>query len=101
MTKTRKVKFIAAGDFHMEDWTRFSVNHSRLDQSLSVLEALYNLCVKHLCFNLLFTGDLFENPEALSNIVITSTFKKYKQWLENVKVYAISGNHEQFEIKDR
>lgn len=90
-----KVLAVAFSDIQIEDWKRFSENHSRLEDNGTILTKVKDLCLKYDC-PALFGGDFFDNPKAINNYVLQRTF----EWLNafkrhKIKIYAIDGNHDQ------
>lgn len=92
----KKVEFIAFSDIHVEDWKRFSTNHSRLHTAHIALQRVAKAARDNKCPTL-FCGDFFHNPQELSNLVISSTFINYHRNMGDIEVYGISGNHDQSE----
>lgn len=92
----REVDFIAFSDLQVEDWSRFSTNHSRLGHALKAVKIISKDAMRYKC-PVLFCGDFFDNPKELSNLVISSTFINFHRTLGSIPVYAISGNHDQSE----
>jgi len=81
-------------DLHLHLWEQFS---KRFDAQLKVFEYLVKLADRNKC-PILFSGDLFHTPKDIKNSLLgilipflKTTFKQYP----NVKIYAISGNHDQ------
>jgi len=93
-----KVKFICFSDIQIEDFKRHNKNTGyRLKINGAILNRVVDLCLRHQC-PALFCGDLFDNPTALDNKVLSYTadwlndFRRHK-----IKIYAIDGNHDQSE----
>lgn len=92
-----KVVFVAFSDIQIEDWKRFSENHSRLEDNGRILMKVRDLCMQYSC-PALFCGDLLDDPKAIKNYTFQRTF----DWLNAMKkakvdIYAIPGNHDQSE----
>lgn len=92
-----KVLYVAFSDIQIEDWKRFSDNHSRLEHNGAILNKVRDLCIKYDC-PALFCGDFFDDPKAIKNYVLQRTL----EWLnafkrKNIYIYAIDGNHDQSE----
>jgi DNA repair exonuclease SbcCD nuclease subunit len=90
-----KPAFIVFSDIQMEDWTRFSTDHSRLHDNGVILSKVFNLCVKY-GVDAIFAGDMFDNPKQLSNYLLNYVFIWFNKFKEaGIKIYCISGNHDQ------
>lgn len=93
----KKVAFIAFSDIQIEDWKRFSENHSRLYHNELVLKEISTVCLEHKV-PAIFCGDLFDNPKYLTNKVLEVSLKWFKSLQTNrVYIVAIDGNHDQSE----
>lgn len=96
----RKVAFIAFSDVQIEDWKRYSENHSRFKAHEPILDKVLRLCIKYKC-PALFCGDLFDNNQYLSNYVLSHVFTWFEEFRRNnIEIFAISGNHDQSESND-
>lgn len=95
-----KPAFIAFSDIQIEDWRRYSIDHSRFKAHDSIFKKIIELCTKYKC-PAIFCGDLFDNNEQLSNYVLTNVFGWFNDLKNNnIEVFAISGNHDQSESND-
>lgn len=94
-----KIKAIAFSDLHIEDWKKYSTNHSRFFAIASVLKQVSKLCRENKC-DALFLGDMFHNPNHLDNFVLNHIFTWFRVMFveHNIKIYAIDGNHDQSEM---
>src|SRR5690606_29949367 len=91
------VAFIAFSDIQIEDWKRYSTDHSRLYVNGVILSKVRKLCKKYKV-PALFGGDLFDNPKHLTNLVLQESlkwFSKFRQ--DNIQILGIHGNHDQSE----
>jgi len=94
----RKVKFICFSDIQIEDFKRHNKSPEyRLKINGTILNTVRDLCIRHEC-PAIFCGDLFDDPQGLSNKVLDRTadwlndFRRYK-----IKIFMIDGNHDQSE----
>jgi DNA repair exonuclease SbcCD nuclease subunit len=94
---SKKVIFVAFSDIQIEDWKRYSKDHSRLFINGAIIKQVLRLCKKYKV-PALFGGDLFDNPKYLTNLVLQETVK-WLNWFNNRKIPIISipGNHDQSE----
>ena len=93
----RKVIYIAFSDIQIEDWKQFSIKHSRLEHNGNILQKIYSAAKIHKC-PVLFGGDLYDNNNGLSNLVLNESFKWFNRFKKKgIKILAISGNHDQSE----
>lgn len=88
--------FIAFSDIQVEDWQRFSKDHSRLYDNFKAMEVVGSHA-NGIKVPVLFAGDFFDNPKELSNLLISKTYQKYKECFRFTPFFAISGNHDQSE----
>lgn len=90
-----KIIAIAFSDFHLHEWKQFNENNRRLQVSIDIAKTLIKRAAK-LKVPLLFTGDLLEDDNCMTNnvfkalAIIVNELRKHK-----VVMYAISGNHDQ------
>lgn len=93
-----KPAFIAFSDIQIEDWKRYSNDHSRLNHNEVILKRVLSLSLKYGKVPVLFCGDLFDNPKYLTNLVLNKSFLWLRHFFANgVEVFCIPGNHDQSE----
>jgi DNA repair exonuclease SbcCD nuclease subunit len=92
----KDIAFIAFSDIQVEDWKRFSTNHSRLHYCYTAMDTIGGVAKKH-GVPVLFAGDFFDNAKTLTNYLITNTFKAFHRNFRELPFIAISGNHDQSE----
>ena len=83
-------------DIHFHLWGKFNEDMKRTKASFRILEFLFKLA-EHNKVPLIFGGDMFHDPEAISN-ELWSLFQpevlRLFNYYPSVEVYAISGNHD-------
>lgn len=93
-----KPAFIAFSDLHLEDWKRYSVDHSRLHHNHKIIRRIVSLSIKYGKIPVLFCGDLFDNPKYLTNLVMNKALLWLREFYANgIEVFCIAGNHDQSE----
>lgn len=94
----RKLVAVAASDFHINDWKEaYSYKGSRLSDSLQVLKYLGDEAISK-GVPILFAGDLFHKPKAISNTVLSKFITSFKDNIrQETSFIAIAGNHDQCE----
>lgn len=93
-----KPAFIAFSDIHIEDWKRYSIDHSRLNHNHKIIRRIVNLSIKYGKIPVLFCGDLFDNPKYLTNLVMNKAFLWLREfYAHGIEVFCIAGNHDQSE----
>lgn len=97
----RKLIAIAFSDIHLHYWTKFNKGGSRTKHQLSLLSKLFKICMDNKVPGL-FPGDLFHDPFSVSNVLLDMVSKEFAKLNQKninskykVKIYAISGNHDQ------
>jgi len=95
-----KPRFIVSGDWHVYNFREYTTSDplkiSRLEWQVSILRHLGKLARK-LDLPILFTGDMFHDPQNLQNGVFDLFIVHWKKYMQGVKVIGISGNHDQSE----
>jgi DNA repair exonuclease SbcCD nuclease subunit len=87
---------IVFSDHHLEYWGKYNKGGRRTRVQMDILENLFALAEKRKC-PLIFTGDLFHNPNSLSNALLSMVLYEFRVLFTqypNVNLYAISGNHD-------
>ena len=90
-----KPHFVVFSDHHFEYWSKYNADGKRTWSQVSILEQLFSRA-HSLGVPLLFGGDLFHNPEHLSNSLMSLVFPQLVDLFNRypVDLYAISGNHD-------
>lgn len=90
---------LAFTDVQINNYQQFNdLNNTRLKNTLDVVKYMFEYADKNKIEYILFSGDLFDTPKALSVLVMNSatyTFKQIFKKYPNIKFIAISGNHDQ------
>lgn len=92
------MKVLLFSDLHIHDYKSYSKNTDRLENCLKVLDDMESFCLHHNIDTVFFAGDLFDTFQVLMSSVVNETVKRFKDIFdrnENLKIYAISGNHDQ------
>jgi len=92
------MKVLLFSDLHIHDYKSHSKNFDRLENCLKVLSDLEKFCTKYDIDVIWFGGDLFDTFQVLMSRVVNDTVSRFKQIFEsnkNLKIYAITGNHDQ------
>lgn len=90
-----EARFVAFSDIHIADFKKHSVDHSRLKLNTTIMRQIMD-SAQRKNVPLLFCGDLFDNPNEVSNEeleVAVEIFNEMKR--RSIKMYAIDGNHDQ------
>ena len=95
----KKVIAVAGADLHIHNWKQFNENGQRTLTSLDQLRLAARYCRKY-SVPFLFCGDLFHNPQEISNKLNTLSKIAFKTFFEKPKIpfVAISGNHDMSQI---
>lgn len=101
MSKKKKLIAIAFSDIHLHWWQKFNKGGQRTQHQMKLLSHIFNQCRKYKVPGL-FSGDLIHDPYSISNNLlgyVSETFSKLNKKNNNsdykVKIYSISGNHDQ------
>jgi len=89
------MKFVVFSDFHAHIWGNYNENNRRVVSQMKLMERVFAIASAKKC-PLVFTGDMFHDPESISN-ELWSIFQPWFIELFNrypIQVYAISGNHD-------
>lgn len=95
----RKLIALSTSDWHLNNWKQFNENGRRLSVADDFLFHIMGISHKEK-IPVLFSGDMFHTPEALSNAMIdhyTAVFEKIKESYPRARLYGISGNHDEGE----
>lgn len=89
----KQVLAIVSGDWHLNLWSKFNDSKERTINQFRVL-SLLNKKALDTGSRIIFTGDLFEKPDNLSNELLGML----GEWMNTHEIYAplfgISGNHD-------
>lgn len=88
-----KIISLVFSDIHINLWSSFNTDNKRTLNSLGVLH-LIKARAEALDVPVLFTGDLFHKPSNIDNELLEIFLENTKD-MGTLKVYAISGNHDQ------
>lgn len=94
--KWDNIKLIIFSDLHLELWKQHNNKKGRTKTALNFLNKIRVLAKRHKAI-VLFCGDLFHKPKAISNELLSITLPKLSKYFsdKDVQFYAISGNHDQ------
>lgn len=92
------MKFATFSDLHIHNYKAFDKDGSRLDNSLKVIDDIFDYCFANRISTVLFPGDLYHLQKVLPVSAVNRTIqtfqKAFKRTLGKVTLYAISGNHD-------
>lgn len=99
--KTKKPLYVVYSDIHHNIWPQFNEKDRRIEISLNAEECIFRNATK-LHVPVLFVGDMIHNEKFIGNKLLSYVLPHYKK-LERfgVKMYAITGNHDQCEINTK
>lgn len=89
------MRFILFSDAHFHIWGNYNEGNRRVQAQMQAIEKLFYIANQSKA-PLVFTGDMFHDPEGISN-ELWSIFQPWFMELFNrypVNLYAISGNHD-------
>lgn len=90
-------KAVIFSDLHIHNYKQFNKGQNRLQNCLKVLMDLGAFCTQYNIPYILFVGDLYDTQKALLTEVVNSTvdtFVTFSQEYPDIKIIAISGNHD-------
>jgi DNA repair exonuclease SbcCD nuclease subunit len=94
-------KALIFSDLHVHLYKQFNENGRRLKNGIAFLNYIFKLADANQIEYLLMPGDLFNNMQIIStkvvNAVTTCLSENFEQY-PNIKIIAISGNHDEAEI---
>lgn len=88
---------ICFADLHIDNYSKHSVNRSRLNNCLSVLDLVFKTARERGVDLIVFCGDLFDKPTNISVVAFNATVLKFKELFEiypEITFVAIAGNHD-------
>lgn len=91
------MKFLIFSDLHIHNYKQHNNEGDRLANCLRALETMCDFAVQN-GMNILFAGDLFDTQKALLTEVVNDTLAKFIDIFvkyPELKLYAITGNHDQ------
>lgn len=95
MVKRKKIIGLCASDWHYKLYSEFNENQRRT-KAKSALVLFIAKKAKKLGVPILFNGDLVHDPEQIKNVILEQLLIDLKAINKmKVKVYGISGNHDQ------
>lgn len=90
------MRAIFFSDIHLHIWGKFNENNRRTKSQFKIIENLFALAHRYKA-PIIFTGDLFHDPESLSN----ELYSMFQPWFNGlfrlypgVTFYGLSGNHD-------
>ena len=94
-------KIIITSDWHIHKYNQYSIDNSRLFIILNWIEWLFKFSNKNGIKHILFAGDMFNNFDNLSVIVLNNTIRTFKKIFglyPDIEFYYITGNHDMAEL---
>lgn len=91
------MKVLIFSDLHIDDYQRFSIDGSRLYNTVNVVKDVFEIAHKNNINTIIFAGDLFDKPKVIKTFPFVLTVGIFKEMFEkypNIKVLAIDGNHD-------
>jgi DNA repair exonuclease SbcCD nuclease subunit len=98
----KKLIGLASSDWHLYDWPQYSPNGERLAVAYDFLTCLADEADKY-GVPILFPGDLYHTPKAIDTVAYQYYNRLFRTLSnrERVKIFGISGNHDQIEKNNR
>lgn len=88
---------ICFADLHIDNYSKHSVNRSRLNNCLNVLDFVFKTAHERGVKTVVFCGDLFDKPTNISVVAFNATVLRFKRLFEQysaITFVAVAGNHD-------
>lgn len=85
-------------DLHIHSYQQFNEDGNRLGNCLKALKEVFFFCKKNGIKTILFAGDLYDSHKSIPKEVVNETVATFVQLFganPEIKMFAISGNHDQ------
>jgi DNA repair exonuclease SbcCD nuclease subunit len=92
------MKVTIFSDLHIHDYKQYNNGGNRLTNCLDALEKMCKFSIDNGITTMLFGGDLFDTQKVLFVEVVNKTIERFIKIFSNypeLKIYAITGNHDQ------